>query len=142
MPVTKSVGVHRFQVSAGTITSTARSVIDAHRENGEKIGLLKMRMLRPFPVDEVRRALSKAKKVIVVDRNIGFSIGGIWAQEIKAALWNKRIDVPIFGFIAGIGGRDVTPDVINEILDRASGLEQPEVETYWIGVKDAELSHS
>ena len=101
-----------------------------------------MRLLRPFPLAEVRRALSKAKKVIVIDRNIGFSIGGIWAQEIKAALWNGRIDVPIFGFIAGIGGRDVTPDVIDEILDKAAGLEYPELETYWIGVKDEELSHS
>jgi pyruvate/2-oxoacid:ferredoxin oxidoreductase alpha subunit len=138
----KTEDAETILVTSGTITSTARFVVDAHREQGEKLGLLKMRMLRPFPVAEVRRALSKAKKVIIVDRNIGFSIGGIWAQEIKAALWNEKIDVPIFGFIAGIGGRDVTPDVINEILDRARGLERPEVETYWIGVKDAELSHS
>jgi pyruvate ferredoxin oxidoreductase alpha subunit len=138
----KTEGAETILVTSGTITSTARAVIDERRDRGEKIGLLKMRLFRPFPVEEVYRVLSKAKKVVVVDRNIGFSIGGIWAQEIKAALWNKRLDVPIFGFITGIGGRDVTPDVLNEIINRAGGLEFPEVETYWIGVKDEELSHS
>jgi pyruvate/2-oxoacid:ferredoxin oxidoreductase alpha subunit len=98
-------------------------------------------VLRPFPIDDVRRALGKAKKVVVVDRNIGFSIGGIWAQEIKAALWNARIHVPIFGFIAGIGGRDVTPEVLGEMLEITEKLDYPEQETYWIGVKDEELSH-
>ena len=51
----------------------------------------------------------------VIDRNMGFSIGGIFAQEIKAALWNTQKHVPIFGFIAGIGGRDVTPEVIESL---------------------------
>ncbi|MCK5712690.1 MAG: hypothetical protein KAI25_08245, partial [Hyphomicrobiaceae bacterium] len=112
------------------------------REKGEKLGLLKMRMFRPFPVDEVRRVLDGVKKVVVIDRNIGFSIGGIFAQEIKAAMWNTRKHVPIFGFIAGIGGRDVTPDVINEIMNKAQEMDYPDKETYWIGVKDEELSHT
>lgn len=137
----KTEDAETIMVTSGTITSTARSVVDDHRERGAKLGLLKMRVLRPFPIDDVRRVLGKAKKVIVVDRNIGFSIGGIWAQEIKAALWNARIQVPIFGFITGIGGRDVTPEVIDEILGVADKLDYPEKETYWIGVKDEELSH-
>jgi pyruvate ferredoxin oxidoreductase alpha subunit len=135
-------GAETVLVTSGTVTSTARAVVDELREKGEKIGLLKMRVFRPFPVEEVRRVLSGAKKVVVIDRNIGFSIGGIWAQEIKAALWNRRVDVPIFGFITGIGGRDVTPDVINEIIDVARTMDYPELETYWIGVKDEELSHT
>jgi pyruvate/2-oxoacid:ferredoxin oxidoreductase alpha subunit len=129
-------------VTSGTVTSTARTVIDDRRERGEKIGLLKMRLFRPFPIDEVRNALGRAKKVVVVDRNIGFSIGGIFAQEIKAAMWNTQKNLPIFGFITGIGGRDVTPAVINEIVDQANSLDYPEQETYWIGVKDEELQHS
>jgi pyruvate ferredoxin oxidoreductase alpha subunit len=135
-------GADTIMVTSGTVTSTARVVVDEHRDRGEKIGLLKMRLFRPFPVDDVRRVLGKAKKVVVIDRNIGFSIGGIFAQEIKAALWNTRKHVPIFGFIAGIGGRDVTPAVIDEILDIASGLEYPEEETYWIGVKDEQIQYS
>jgi len=129
-------------VTSGTVTSTSRTVIDARRDKGEKIGLLKMRLFRPFPVDDVRGALEGRKKVIVVDRNIGFSIGGIFAQEIKAALWNTRSNIPIFSFIAGIGGRDVTPEVIDEIIAKASTADYPEKETYWIGVKDEELQHT
>ena len=135
-------GADTILVTSGTITSTARTVIDARRENGEKIGLLKMRVFRPFPIDDVRRALEGRKKVVVVDRNIGFGVGGIFAQEIKAALWNARVNIPVFSFIAGIGGRDVTPDVLNEIVDIANSVDYPEREIYWIGVKDEELQHS
>jgi pyruvate ferredoxin oxidoreductase alpha subunit len=135
-------GADTILVTSGTVTSTARTVIDERRENGEKIGLLKMRVFRPFPVDDVRKALSGRKKVVVIDRNIGFSVGGIFAQEIKAALWNLRVDIPIYSFIAGIGGRDVTPSVINEIVDKAHTTDYPDREIYWIGVKDEELQHS
>jgi pyruvate/2-oxoacid:ferredoxin oxidoreductase alpha subunit len=138
----RTEGADTIVVTSGTITSTARTVIDDRREKGESIGLLKMRLFRPFPTDDVRRVLNGRKKVIVIDRNIGFSVGGIFAQEIKAAMWNTRADIPIFGFITGIGGRDVTPGVINEIIDTANALEYPEKETYWIGVKDEELQHS
>jgi pyruvate/2-oxoacid:ferredoxin oxidoreductase alpha subunit len=126
-------------VTSGTITSTARHVVNELRSRGENIGLLKMRLFRPFPTREVREALAEAKKVVVIDRNMGFSIGGIFAQEIKAALWNSRRRVPVFSFIAGIGGRDVTPDTIRAIIDRARRLEFPEEEVYWMGVKDERL---
>jgi len=135
-------GAETILVTSGTITSTSRTVIDDRREKGEKIGLMKMRVFRPFPVDEVRRVLKGRKKVVVVDRNIGFSIGGIFAQEIRAAMWNTRTDLPIFSFIAGIGGRDVTPEVIEEIIDVADAIDYPDRETYWIGVRDEELQHS
>lgn len=131
-----------IMVTSGTITGTARTVIDERREQGESIGLLKIRLFRPFPAEDVRRALSRAKKVIVIDRNIGFSIGGIFAQEIKAALWGIDRRLPLFSFIAGIGGRDVTPTVINEIVDIANAREYPDEDVYWIGVKDEQLQYS
>lgn len=129
-------------VTSGTVTSTARVVVDERRERGEKVGLLKMRLFRPFPTEDVQRTLAGRKKVIVIDRNVGFSIGGIWAQEIKAALWAASEPVPLFDFIAGIGGRDVTPNVINEIIDIANAREYPDEEVYWIGVKDEQLSYT
>ncbi len=138
----RTEGAETILVTSGTITSTARVVIDERRERGEKLGLLKIRLFRPFPLEDVRRVLTRARKVLVIDRNIGFSIGGIFAQEIRSALWNTRVHVPLFSFIAGIGGRDVTPGVLNEILDIASAVEYPEQETYWIGVKDEELSYT
>lgn len=129
-------------VTSGTITSTARVVIDSRREGGEKIGLLKMRFFRPFPVEDVRRVLGKAEKVAVVDRNIGFSIGGIFAQEIRAAMWGTGKNPALFSFIAGIGGRDVTPAVLDEIVDITNAREFPDEEVYWIGVKNEKLQYS
>ncbi len=121
-------------VTSGTVASTARAVIDEMREEGVKIGSLKVRVLRPFPFDEIFEVLSRAKKVAVIDRNISFGHHGIFYQEIKSALYG-RTDVPIVGYIAGLGGRDITPAVIREIADKAIRDKNPERDINWIGVK-------
>ena len=121
-------------VTSGTVSSTARAVIDQMRDEGIKIGALKIRVFRPFPFEEVFEVLSKAKKVAVIDRNISFGNGGIFYQEIKSALYG-RTDIPIVGYIAGLGGRDITPSVIREIADKAIEDEKPERYINWIGVK-------
>jgi pyruvate/2-oxoacid:ferredoxin oxidoreductase alpha subunit len=120
-------------VTSGTSTSTARVVIDELREEGRRVGLLKIRVFRPFPAELIRRELADAEKVAVVDRNIGFGMGGIFAQEVKAALHN-HLRVPVFGFIAGLGGRDVKPATIREIIDYADARDEPE-DLVWIGVR-------
>jgi pyruvate/2-oxoacid:ferredoxin oxidoreductase alpha subunit len=121
-------------VTSGTVASTTRAVIDELRDEGVKVGSLKIRVFRPFPIEEVFEVLSKAKKVAVIDRNISFGAHGIFFQEIKSALYG-RTDIPILGYIAGLGGRDVTPKVIREIADKAIGDEHPERYINWIGVK-------
>jgi len=121
-------------VTSGTVASTTRAVIDELRDEGVKVGSLKIRVFRPFPIEEVFEVLSKAKKVAVIDRNISFGAHGILFKEIKSALYG-RTDIPILGYIAGLGGRDVTPKVIREIADKAIGDEHPERYINWIGVK-------
>ncbi len=121
-------------VTSGTVASTTRAVIDELRDEGVKIGSLKIRVFRPFPIEEVFDVLSKAKKVAVIDRNISFGAHGIFYQEIKSALYG-RTDIPIIGYIAGLGGRDITPKVIREIANKAIGDKQPERYINWIGVK-------
>jgi pyruvate/2-oxoacid:ferredoxin oxidoreductase alpha subunit len=121
-------------VTSGTVASTARAVIDDMRNEGIKIGALKIRLFRPFPFDEVYEVLSKAKKVAVIDRNISFGHHGIFYQEVKSALYG-RTDVPIIGYITGLGGRDVTPKVIRSIAEKAMKDEKPERDINWIGVK-------
>jgi len=121
-------------VTSSTITSTARDVIDTLRSKGWKVGLLKIRLFRPFPAEHVRRYLSGAKKIAVIDRNIGFGVGGIFAQELKAALFG-HLNIPVFCYITGLGGRGVTPATIQTILDHVSSHEIPG-ESQWIGVKD------
>ena len=123
-------------VTSGTVTSTARDVIDALREEGHSVGLLKIRLFRPFPVEHIRRALSQARKIAVIDRNISFGAGGIFAQEVKSALYNAPTHekIPVFGFIAGLGGRDITPATIREIVQYTEIHDAPE-DAIWIGVK-------
>jgi pyruvate/2-oxoacid:ferredoxin oxidoreductase alpha subunit len=122
-------------VTSGTITGTARTVVDEYREKGERVGLLKMKMFRPFPTEEVRRTLQKVRKVAVVDRNISFGATGIFAQEIRSALHQHGEGTSVFGFIAGLGGRDVTPAVLKEIVEYTRGRETPEGDIAWMGAK-------
>jgi pyruvate/2-oxoacid:ferredoxin oxidoreductase alpha subunit len=122
-------------VTSGTITGTARGVVDDYRKKGEKVGLLKMKMFRPFPTEDVRRVLQKAKKVAVVDRNISFGATGIFAQEIRSVLHRHGEGTSVFGFIAGLGGRDVTPSVLQQIVETAKGKEAPSGDLIWIGAK-------
>jgi pyruvate/2-oxoacid:ferredoxin oxidoreductase alpha subunit len=122
-------------VTSGTIASTTRAVIDQMRDDGVKIGSLKVRVFRPFPFDEVYEVLSKAKRVAVIDRNVSFGHHGIFYQEVKSALYG-RTDVPVHGYITGLGGRDVTPQVIRTIADKAIGDESPDSLINWIGVKE------
>jgi len=123
-------------VTSGTVTSTCRELIDNLREQGEKVGLLKVKLFRPFPVEEIRRVLAPARKVAVIDRNFSFGASGIFAQEIRAALCNTPGHPPVFGFIAGIGGRDVTKDVLEGIYRRTVESDRPEREDIWIGLKE------
>ena len=127
-------GAELALVTSGTVTSTARLVVQELRAQGVPVGGLKIRLFRPFPAAEVRHHLSKVKKIAVIDRNISFGHGGIFAQEVKSALYNAG-GPPLFSFIAGLGGRDITPEVIREIVERALAHDRPEEELIWIGVK-------
>lgn len=123
-------------VTSGTATSTSRLVVDQLRSLGKEIGLLKVRLFRPFPADEVRRHLRAVPKIAVIDRNISFGHGGIFAQEVKSALYNDGGPrPPLFGFVAGLGGRDITPELIEQIADHALTHDRPEQELIWMGVK-------
>jgi pyruvate/2-oxoacid:ferredoxin oxidoreductase alpha subunit len=93
-----------------------------------------MRVLRPFPFADVREQLKNAKKIIIVDRNISFGYHGIWAQEVKSALYGHS-KVPIFNFIAGLGGRDIFPETISDIVALVDKKKKNDQELYWVEVK-------
>jgi pyruvate/2-oxoacid:ferredoxin oxidoreductase alpha subunit len=122
-------------VASATIGGTARVAIDELRAEGKKVGLLRVRVFRPFPEAEVRQVLKSAKKVAVIDRNISFGHSGIFFQEVKSAIYNAEDHPPIFGFIAGLGGRDVSPKEIEELIEYALSREKPDTEIIWKGVK-------
>ncbi|MEO0293909.1 MAG: transketolase C-terminal domain-containing protein [candidate division WOR-3 bacterium] len=121
-------------VSSGTIASTARRAVDILREKGEKVGLIRVRVFRPFPGEKISEILSSANKAVVIDRNISFGASGIFYQEIKAAIYNKIKKPKIFGVITGLGGRDVTSKDIVEIYKEVMKMEEPSSEIIWQGV--------
>ena len=121
-------------VMAGTAASTCRHVVSELRKKGEKAGLLKMKMFRPFPSETVREILKNTRKVAVVDRNFSFGASGIFAQELKAALCNCESRPKVFGYIAGLGGRDLTPEALEDIYYQTRQRSEPEPESVWVGL--------
>jgi pyruvate/2-oxoacid:ferredoxin oxidoreductase alpha subunit len=122
-------------VTSGSITGTSRVVVDELRDKGQKVGLLKIRMFRPFPVAAVREALAHAQKVAVIDRNISYGVGGIFAAELKTALYGAPHQPPVFPFVIGLGGRDVTPQSIHSIVAYAAMHDAPLEPIIWMEVK-------
>jgi pyruvate/2-oxoacid:ferredoxin oxidoreductase alpha subunit len=124
-------------VTSGTITSTARDVVDRRRADGERVGLVKIKMFRPFPTAAIRAALAGARRVAVLDRNVSPGHGGIFAEEIRSALYDVLPDDRpwLHGYVLGLGGRDVTPATIDEIIDRTWAVDAPPREDLWVGVK-------
>ena len=121
-------------VTAGTTVSTCRQAVNHLRAQGEKAGLIKLKMFRPFPVDFLRQVLSGKQKVAVVDRNCSFGASGIFAQELRAALYHAKSPPQIFGYIAGLGGRDVIPQTIEDIYWQTKKETSPQSESIWIGL--------
>jgi pyruvate/2-oxoacid:ferredoxin oxidoreductase alpha subunit len=123
-------------VVSGTVASTCRQVVSDLRSRGELVGLLKIKMFRPFPLDLIRQILGPVCKVAVVDRNFSFGASGIFAQEVRAALCNTHRHPPVFGYIAGLGGRDVTPDTLEEIYWTTKRNDFPATESLWMGLNN------
>ena len=123
-----------IMVTTGTVTSTCRQVLADLRSRGEKVGLFKLKLFRPLPADLISRHLKSAPKIAVIDRNISFGAGGIFAQEIRAALCNQDPHPQVFGYVAGLGGRDITPDTLVEIYKNTKENPAPAAETIWIGL--------
>jgi len=119
-------------VTAGSITSTARVAIKALREKGYRVGLLKLRLFRPFPTEAIQQVLIGKKKIAVMDRNISLGGGGIFCQELRAAMVHSPNHPFIFSYIAGIGGTDVDPQVIEKIALDVMEKTEPIDTPIWI----------
>jgi pyruvate/2-oxoacid:ferredoxin oxidoreductase alpha subunit len=122
-------------VTSGTAGFTARGAVDELRKSGLKVGNLRIKVFRPFPFAEVRSILGKVKKAAVVDRNCSYGAHGIFYQELKSALYGQAGMPPVFGYIAGLGGRDITLDSFKEVAAHAMAKDRADEEIVWIGVK-------
>ena len=124
-------------VASGTMATTAREVVRQRRETGEKIGLVKVKMFRPFPEEALRAACRSAGRVAVLDRNYAAGAGGVFWQDTRAAFQGYRDDVVIQNYLAGLCGGDVTPDVIEEILADITGRFESG-DPVWMGIEAGE----
>jgi pyruvate ferredoxin oxidoreductase alpha subunit len=101
-------------VAMGSICGTTKDSIDEMRDEGKKVGLLKIRVYRPFPTEEVAKALSHVQRVAVLDKNISLGAKGAVALEVRDALYSSGI--PVKDFIIGLGGRDVRKKDIKAVV--------------------------
>ena len=125
-------------ITMGSMTGTARVVVDQMREEGKPIGLVKLRSFRPFPTEELRDVGRRVGAIGFVDRNFshgGAAGGAIGAIETSRALYHLDERPPLIGFVAGIGGRDVTYDNFRYMAEKvlkAAETGKVEKEVEWI----------
>ncbi|PKN62105.1 MAG: pyruvate ferredoxin oxidoreductase [Deltaproteobacteria bacterium HGW-Deltaproteobacteria-15] len=119
-------------VTSGSITSTARVAVANLRKKGLRVGLLKIRLFRPFPTAALRKILDPIPRIAVLERNLSLGREGIFCSELKAALVNSPTPHRIQGYLAGIGGTDVNPGLIERVIMDGLGREQVSDEPVWM----------
>jgi pyruvate ferredoxin oxidoreductase alpha subunit len=123
----------------GSFTETATVAIDTLRAKGEKVGLVRLRLWRPFPFQEVREAVKSAKNLIVFERSLSTGgPGGPVCSELKAALYREKNQPRIASFIGGLGGRDITPQQFEEMFTRGREIIEKKIDIEYetVGVRE------
>ena len=123
-------------LTMGSFSEVAMGAIDELREAGEKVGLVRLRLWRPFPFQEFRQAVSQAKLLIVLDRAISFGGPGPVCSEVQAAIYHLEKKPQIIGFIGGLGGRDISvegfQDMVRRGMDKAKQGRYGEIEIFGV----------
>lgn len=119
-------------VTMGGLVGTTREAVDSLRDAGVPVGLLKVKMFRPFPLFEVRQALAGIPKVMVMDRNFAPGTGGFLHHELKAALCGMEEAPEIHGYLTGVGGVNVS---LSNIMSWTKKVleEKPVAHSVWVG---------
>jgi pyruvate/2-oxoacid:ferredoxin oxidoreductase alpha subunit len=126
-------------ITLGTVTSTARPIVDEYRAKGKKVGLVKLRFFRPYPTEEIRKIAEKTRAIGVYDRAISFGTGGPSWIDARCALYGYNI--PVINYLAGLGGRDVMADDVRLMFDRtleAAETGKAKKDVVWIGTRGVE----
>ena len=123
-------------------TTTVLWIIDegTHVEAGEKLGLIKIKLYRPFPEEEIRQACRAARKLGVLDRNYAAGLGGIFWQDLRATFQGRRDDLLIQDYLTGICGGDVTPQMLEEVLSDLAARDRAG-RPVWMGIEAAKEVH-
>jgi len=134
----KAENVETLLVTMGSFSENAMMAIDKMQDEGKKVGLVRLRLWRPFPYTDVVEALASVKNVIVLDRAISLGGPGPVCSEIRAALYPSEKKPAIVSFVGGLGGRDISPADFERIIE--IGLEKIKsgqtAETIMFGVRE------
>lgn len=130
----------RVVVMIGSAAGTTKDAIDALRAKGEKVGLIKIRLYRPFPADEIAEALKNAKAVAIMDRAEGYTNhGGPLGADVMSAMFRARSNALAVNYIYGLGGRDVRVEDMEKIFADLKQIvdDNDAGETYrYLGVRE------
>lgn len=128
-------------VALGSTAGTSRAAVDMLRNEGIRAGLLKLRVFRPFPADELINALAHVKAVAVMDRSDTLAgTGGPLFHEVRSSFYDRADRPVITDTIYGLGGRDITPEEIADIFRRlnrvANNNDRVETMVQYLGVRE------
>lgn len=126
-------------VTIGSMTGAAKDAVDEARDRGERVGLVKVKTFRPFPVQAVMHALKNVKAVGVVDRSVSFGWNcGPLFQETLGALYHAPARIPAMSFIGGLAGADLTTSHFGQVIERTANLARGGAagETVWLNEYD------
>lgn len=118
-------------ITLGSIAGLVRETVDNLREQGEKVGLLRIRYLRPFPNEEIANAARNAKAIAVLEKDISFGNEGTVYTNVNSALQKARLSLPTSGYIGGLGGRNISAEEIETIFKE---LKQEQTKVSFIGI--------
>ncbi len=124
-------GAHTVLLTLGSMAGTARDAVDALRDAGQPVGLVKLRLFRPLPVQALRAALAGVRDVLVLDRNHSPGAGGVLHQELRAALYGMADAPRVHGALVGVGGVNVSPRHIAGFVQQAL-QHPPRAESQWM----------
>ncbi|TAN64900.1 MAG: phenylglyoxylate dehydrogenase [Magnetospirillum sp.] len=126
-------------VTIGSMTGAGKDAVDEARLDGHRVGLVKIKTFRPFPVAAIAKALSKVKAVGVVDRavNFGWNCGPVF-QEVLAALYHLPVRLPAMSFIGGLAGADITVEHFARVIDRTQRLAAGEAATATVWLNEGD----
>ena len=124
-------------VALGSVNGTIKDVIDIQRDGGVAIGSISICSFRPFPLDELRDALMNAKRVVVIEKSLAPGLGGVVASNVRMAL--RGHNLPVYTVIAGLGGRTITMDMLDEVFEAARQDRLPDVQ--FLGLDHAAVEH-
>ncbi len=123
-------------VASGTAAGTARYVVRKLREQGKKVGLMRVRMFRPYPFEEIRSIVGGAGKIAVLERAISPGSEGVMAQELRSAIHGSGGGPEVYDFVAGLGGRDIVPENIEQMVELVENGAETLQRVNWLGLKE------